>query len=424
MILLKLLCVVALIQSPDDGRPGLYNKGAAPTSSPSPASSNSEIQIADQNGEAFFVKREMKSALIEFNKILQINSRSSLANYRIGEINFYQADYDSALDRYRRSLEGDGEPHWTEVWSHIEIGKILDMRGRREDALNEYKQALQTGDNTRGATDEARKLLNNAFQLPVDGLASKNQPASSKPVAVANPTVPTMNMYDFARMVQGPWYIKIPNGKWLKAEFSPEGTFNDYATSTVLYEPLENSWRMLSSSSGFKDPSSFYFYLAGIETYKQAPLCHITSYQPDMVFSCVDQGRPKNYVFVRTGMRTHAKPKTLSAVNNKHLMTAPAQVAVDRALDEFVAAFSVDPNAIVIVQGVAENMQDNTASADLTFSHVEFDCRIGDIRQGQRWSSGKALFKHYTDGRWVLTDLRTDSIPICTSGWHGSLPVH
>jgi hypothetical protein len=46
------------------------------------------------------------------------------------------------------------------------------MTGQRERATNEYRQALQTNDNTQGALDEARKYLQKPFE-----------PAKSKPEA-------------------------------------------------------------------------------------------------------------------------------------------------------------------------------------------------------------------------------------------------
>jgi len=41
------------------------------------------------------------------------------------------------------------------VWSHLSLGKIFDLTGQRDRALNEYQRALQTNDNTQGALDEA-----------------------------------------------------------------------------------------------------------------------------------------------------------------------------------------------------------------------------------------------------------------------------
>jgi len=44
------------------------------------------------------------------------------------------------------------------------LGKIFDITGQRSRAVNEYRQAIQTGDNTQGALDEARKYLEQPYQ--------------------------------------------------------------------------------------------------------------------------------------------------------------------------------------------------------------------------------------------------------------------
>ena len=35
-------------------------------------------------------------------------------------------------------LNGDVDPKWVEVWAHINLGKIFDITGQRERAVNEY----------------------------------------------------------------------------------------------------------------------------------------------------------------------------------------------------------------------------------------------------------------------------------------------
>ena len=50
------------------------------------------------------------------------------------------------------------DPRWIEVWAHVNLGKIFDVTQQRERALNEYRLALRTKDNTRGALDEAKKF--------------------------------------------------------------------------------------------------------------------------------------------------------------------------------------------------------------------------------------------------------------------------
>jgi tetratricopeptide (TPR) repeat protein len=117
---------------------------------------------------------DLAGALSEFNKALDTNKNSSLAHYRVAEVFFLQHNYQSAANAYRESLDGDGEPRWTEVWSHIQLGKIFDVTGQRERAVNEYRQAVQTNDNTQGALDEARKYLKKAFEQPKKSAAEGN----------------------------------------------------------------------------------------------------------------------------------------------------------------------------------------------------------------------------------------------------------
>jgi len=82
------------------------------------------------------------------------------------EIFFLQRNYQSSANSYRSAINGNGDPRWTEVWSHIQLGKIFDITGQRERAINEYRQAIQTNDDTFAALEEARKYLQKAFERP------------------------------------------------------------------------------------------------------------------------------------------------------------------------------------------------------------------------------------------------------------------
>jgi tetratricopeptide (TPR) repeat protein len=122
-----------------------------------------KVRVAILRGQQQVAQGDYIEALKEYNKALDENKQSSLAHYRIAEVFFLQRNYQSAANAYRESLNGDGEPRWTEVWSHIQLGKIFDVTGQRERATNEYRQALQTNDNTQGALDEARKYLERPY---------------------------------------------------------------------------------------------------------------------------------------------------------------------------------------------------------------------------------------------------------------------
>jgi len=120
-------------------------------------------RVAIRRGQELTQSGNLAEALAEFNKALDVNKNSSLAHYRIAEVFYLQRNYQSAANEYREAISGDQEPRWTEVWSHVMLGKIFDTTGQRERAVNEYRQAIQTNDNTQGALDEARKYLSTPY---------------------------------------------------------------------------------------------------------------------------------------------------------------------------------------------------------------------------------------------------------------------
>ncbi len=129
-------------------------------------STDIKLRASIQRGQALVQQGDLAGALSEFNHALEANKNSSLAHYRVAEVFFLQKNYQAAANAYRDALNGDGDPRWTEVWSHVQLGKIFDVTGQRERATNEYRQALQTNDNTQGALDEARKYLQKAYEQP------------------------------------------------------------------------------------------------------------------------------------------------------------------------------------------------------------------------------------------------------------------
>ena len=125
-----------------------------------------QVRISILRGQQLVAEGDTPGALAEFQKALTANPNSSLASYRIGEVLFNQRNYQAAANAYRDALRGDDEPKWTEVWSHIALGKIFDVTGQRDRAVNEYRQAVQTNDNTGGAVNEARKYLQQPYKRP------------------------------------------------------------------------------------------------------------------------------------------------------------------------------------------------------------------------------------------------------------------
>ncbi|MGA2634261.1 MAG: M1 family aminopeptidase [Terracidiphilus sp.] len=125
-----------------------------------------QLRTAILKGQQLVAKGDLAGAAAEFQKALQADSQSSLANYRMGDLLYAQRNYQASVNYYRDALRGDGEPHWTEVWSHIQIGKIYDLTGQRDRAVNEYRLAVQTNDNSQGAVNEAQQWLQQPYKRP------------------------------------------------------------------------------------------------------------------------------------------------------------------------------------------------------------------------------------------------------------------
>ena len=89
---------------------------------------------------------------------------SSLAAYRIGEVFFHAAQLPiGGEQRFAMRCAGDGDPKWVEVWSHVELGRIFDVTGQRDRAVNEYRLAVSeqrqhAGRGERGAGSDAEAV--------------------------------------------------------------------------------------------------------------------------------------------------------------------------------------------------------------------------------------------------------------------------
>ncbi len=123
------------------------------------------VAVAIRKGEQFAQVSEFAEALKEYQRALDTQRNSSMAHYRVGEVFFLQHNYQSAANEFREVQQGDLQPRWVEVWAHIYLGKIFDITGARDRAVNEYTQAQRTRDNFQGAQDEVAKYLRTPFKI-------------------------------------------------------------------------------------------------------------------------------------------------------------------------------------------------------------------------------------------------------------------
>jgi len=128
-------------------------------------------------------------AIGQYQRALSIQPGRPLANFRMGEAFFYQKNYQAAANSFRESLQAVPEPSekWTECWSNIYLGKVFDLLGQRERAVNQYSKAKQTNDDTGGCQLESERWLKKPYS---EGGISAANPATGTTPASGTPPPP------------------------------------------------------------------------------------------------------------------------------------------------------------------------------------------------------------------------------------------
>jgi hypothetical protein len=148
------------------------------------------IRATIARGEALATLGRYYEAIQEYQRALDIQPTNSLAHFRTGEALFYQKNYQAAANAFRAALGGDLDPKWVEVWGHIYMGKIYDLLGQRERAVNEYSLAQRSKDDTAGAQQEAGRGMQKAYNPdntgPSPTATASGTPAQS-PAGAADP---------------------------------------------------------------------------------------------------------------------------------------------------------------------------------------------------------------------------------------------
>jgi hypothetical protein len=130
------------------------------------ASERLRVRSIISRGEALQDQNRFVDAIEQYQHALDVQKNNSLALFRMGEAFFYQRNYTAAANSFRSAIGGDVDlsTKWVEAWSHLYMGKIYDITGQRERAVNEYRLAKQTRDNTGGAQEEADKYSKQPYK--------------------------------------------------------------------------------------------------------------------------------------------------------------------------------------------------------------------------------------------------------------------
>lgn len=101
---------------------------------------DSKSQVCHYNlAGALLAKRDFQQAAKEFQTVLSLNPKSSMAYTGLSRCYLEMNDAKSAATLASRAVELWGENHW----AHIALGDALDRLGRKGDAIESYRCAIQ-----------------------------------------------------------------------------------------------------------------------------------------------------------------------------------------------------------------------------------------------------------------------------------------
>jgi tetratricopeptide (TPR) repeat protein len=133
---------------------------------PLPAPESAVDPLADLLKEAAtaFNAGDNTKAEADFKRILSdFDPKYGPAVYGLALIASKKGDSDEARDYFDRTVRSDSAEPGMKVWAYIYLGRIFDLECEREKALENYQQAIKTGDDTRNAQSAARTGVQKAY---------------------------------------------------------------------------------------------------------------------------------------------------------------------------------------------------------------------------------------------------------------------
>jgi len=132
---------------------------------PPPAKVDPVLELLRTAQAAF--DRDKSKARESFEKVLRdFDPNNGRALYGIALIEMDKGDkenLDEALKYFDRAIKSDSADPSMKTWSYIYSGHILDFKCDRPSALENYRKAVQTGDNSRDAQTVAKRDLAKPF---------------------------------------------------------------------------------------------------------------------------------------------------------------------------------------------------------------------------------------------------------------------
>jgi len=128
-----------------------------------------------------------RQTLTVHDDTLQSTADSARANFILARAAIFTGHPDQAIDGFQKTLGTSKDPRLLS-WSHIYLGRMLDLDCKRDEALSEYQQALATRDGQLDTRLAAERGVKTAYA--VKGHSCDEDPADDAPDAQDKPAQP------------------------------------------------------------------------------------------------------------------------------------------------------------------------------------------------------------------------------------------
>ena len=105
-----------------------------------------------------------RQALAVHSDSLDPVAESARANFILARAAILTGHPEEAMDRFQKTLATSKEPRLL-AWSHIYLGRMLDLDCKRDEALAEYKEALESRDGQQDTRLAAERGVKTAYAV-------------------------------------------------------------------------------------------------------------------------------------------------------------------------------------------------------------------------------------------------------------------
>ncbi|OFV95408.1 MAG: hypothetical protein A3H28_07630 [Acidobacteria bacterium RIFCSPLOWO2_02_FULL_61_28] len=123
------------------------------------------LEQMTRQGEASLARGEFEEARQSFEAVSQQFGPQGRALYGLAIVASQQKQPERAKEYFSQAASLASDPR-TKAWSHIYLGRLLDLEGNRQGAVSEYAAALESGDPSPDTRAAAEKGLQEGFIPP------------------------------------------------------------------------------------------------------------------------------------------------------------------------------------------------------------------------------------------------------------------